>query len=91
MTTVVNRRGKRAARDREPPRPAAHVRRPRAQQDKEAGGPEDRYDDAVPGSLFQDREAPPESAQIEGAIDDWPGIDGTADDVPEEPAEPRRR
>ena len=92
MTTTVDRSEgkKRAARNREARRPAAHARRPRAQQSGMTGPPEDRYDDAVPGSLFQDREAPPESAPVEGAIDDWPGMDGTADDVPAEPAESRR-
>jgi hypothetical protein len=84
MTTAVKH--KRAV----PDRSTRHARRPRAAQG-ETGPPEDRFDDAVPGSLFQDRESPPESAQVEGAIDDWPGVDGTPDDVPAEPNEPSRR
>ena len=55
---------------------------------------EDNYDEnALPGSLFLDGDEVPAADEAEGAVDDWPGMDGDDEEVSSDPDSvgPRRR
>ncbi len=48
--------------------------------------PNDEYEDALPGSLLFEDGEPPAAEEAEGAVDDWPTIDGEQENVIAEPA-----
>lgn len=66
-------------------RKAPSVERRRAKPRRGLPPPVEIPDEAVPASLLGADDAPPRDGRLEGAVDDWPGIQDE-ETVPDEPS-----